>query len=701
MRVVCVDKEGSRRAGAARPSVDLAGRSGLAAALRLSGCLQRRRVPSLRSSSAEMDVTDFLLSLPIIVLLSWLASRLIALRQSWLATVTIGIVGWLLGASLAVRLTSDSDGTLKRLATQLFFAIVFMVAVQGALELLRRPDLRDRRPPRPGLPHPMRALRTAASRSQRYSQIVRIAMRNGFGPHLGRGQQGANRPQAKGTYGHRLRLTLEESGGTFVKLGQMLSSRSELLPPDVVSELSHLQDDVAPAPPEAITALIEREIGRPLASVFRHFDTEPIGAASIAQVHAAILVDGREVVVKVQRPGIDELVERDLDALLRLARSIERRAPWARPYQIGALAGEFADRLRDELDFRLEAASTSTIARNLETSADIHIPEVHAELSTRRILTLEKLRGVSVRDGDEIDRRGLERQELADRLVGCYLRQLLVDGVYHADPHAGNILVLDESRIGLIDFGAVGRLDAVQQEALKEMLLAIGRRDPEAVLTAVLDVVDIPANTDLGRLQHALASFLARHVTATVTPSVGAFTALLRILIGFGVYIPPEFSTLFRALATLQGTVETLAPGYEFAARVEAAAVALFHDPGTAPGQTLVKSELARTLPQLRRLPRHLDRIATLAERGDLRLRVSLFSTESDVQAITRLLNRVILAGLGVGIAIVAIGLLRTPGGPYLANGLRLYPSLAYLGLLTSMVFIVRVTVAVMRDGLN
>jgi ubiquinone biosynthesis protein len=648
-----------------------------------------------------MDVADLLLSLPIIVLLSWFASRLIALRQSWLATVTIGLVGWLLGASLAFQLTSDGDGTLTRLAAQLFFAIVFMVAVHGAVELVRRPDLRDGRTRRPGLPHPMRALRTAVRRSRRYSQIVRIAMGNGFGPHLGRGHRRASGQRDKGTFGHRLRLTLEESGGTFVKVGQMLSGRADLLPPDVVSELSHLQDDVAPASPEAITALVEQEIGRPLATVFRHFDMEPIGAASIAQVHAATLVDGREVVVKVQRPGIEELVERDLDALLRLARSVERRAPWARPYQIGALAGEFADRLRDELDFRLEAANTSTIARNLETNADVHIPDVHAELSTRRVLTMEKLRGVSVRDGDEIDRRGLDRQELADRLVGCYLRQLLVDGVYHADPHPGNILVLEESRIGLIDFGAVGRLDAVQQEALKEMLLAIARRDPEAVLTAVLDVVDIPANTDLGRLQHALASFVARHVTATVTPSVGAFTALLRVLIDFGIHVPPEFSTLFRALATLQGTLDTMAPGYEFAARVEAAATALFHDPGTAPGQALVKSELARTLPQLRRLPRHLDRIATLAERGDLRLRVSLFSTESDMQAMTRLVNRVILAGLGVGIAIVALGLLRTSGGPDLANGLGLYPSLAYLGFLASMVFIVRVTVAVMRDGLN
>jgi ubiquinone biosynthesis protein len=650
-----------------------------------------------------MDITDFLLSFPIVVLVSWFTSRLIAIRQSSLAMVTIGIVGWLLGTSVAVHLTSDSDGSLKRLAAQLFSAVAFMAAVQVILQLLGRPGLHDRRSRDHFLPHPISALRTAWLRSQRYSQIVRIALKNGFGPHLGRRRPEASTARGAGSYGHQLRLTLEESGGTFVKLGQMLSSRAELLPPEVVSELSRLQDDVAPSPPEAVTALLERELGRPLALVFRTFDPQPIGAASIAQAHGATLLDGREVVVKVQRPGIEELVERDLDALLRLARSIERRAPWARPYQIGVLAVEFADRLRDELDFRLEAANTSAIAHNLETSADVRIPAVHGEFSTRRVLTLEKLHGVSVRDGDEIDRRGFDRRELADRLIGCYLRQLVVDGIYHADPHPGNILVLDEGRIGLIDFGAVGHLDAVQQEALKEMLLAIGRRDSEAVLTAVLDVVDIPPNTDLGRLQHALASFLARHVNATDTPSVGAFTALLRILIGFGVYVPPEFSTLFRALATLQGTVETLAPNYAFAARVEALAVELFHDAAdnTTAVQGFVKSELARTLPQLRRLPRHVDRIATLAERGDLRLRVSLFSTDADIQTINRLVNRAILAGLGVGVAIVAVAMLQAPSGPELGGGLRVYPILGAVGLLTSLIFIARVSVAVMRDGLN
>jgi ubiquinone biosynthesis protein len=649
-----------------------------------------------------MDVTDLLLSFALIVLVSWFASRLLALRRSWLAIVTIGIIGWLLGTGLAAQLTTDTDGTFKRLAVQLCLGTVFMVAVQGLLEFLRRPDHRDRKSRHHGVPHPIRELRTAWLRSRRYSEIVHIALRNGFGPHIGGHRQRSDTGRGDGSYGKRLRLTLEESGGTFVKLGQLLSTRSDLVPPDVVAELSHLQDDVAPVPPAAIVALVEQEIGRPLSSVFQSFDAQPIGAASIAQVHAATLLDGREVVVKVQRPGIGELVERDLDALLRLAKTVERRARWGRSYQVGALVGEFADRLREELDFRSEAANTSALARNLEATSDVRVPAVYEELSTHRVLTLERLRGVTIRDGEEIERRGFERQELADRLLRCYLRQLLIDGVYHADPHPGNILVLEERSIGLIDFGAVGRLDAVQQEALKDVLLGIGRRDPEAVLTALLDVVDIPEDTDLGRLQHALASFIARHVTGTVTPSVGAFTALLRILTGFGVYVPPELSTLFRTLATLQGTVETLSPGYAFPARLEAVAAELFHDAGnsTTAAQHLVKSELARALPQLRRLPRHVDRIATLAERGELRVRVSLFSTEADVATATRLVNRIVLAGLGIGLATVAVAILRTPTGPDL-GGLGLYPTLGYAGLLTSLIFVARVSIAVMRDGLN
>jgi ubiquinone biosynthesis protein len=645
---------------------------------------------------------EVLANLAIVVVLSWFAGRLLGLRRTWQATVVTGLIGAVSGSGLAFLLNGENGDVLTSVWEQLVFGIVFMMIAQVALEFFKRPDMRDRPPRHQGVPHPIRALGASIHRSRRYSQIMRIALHNGFGPHLGLRRHSAG-PDAETSLGRRLRLMLEESGGMFVKLGQVLSTRSDLLPADVIAELALLQNNVPPASPEAVRRLVEEEIGAPLDTVFARFDWEPIAAASIAQVHAATLIDGREVVVKVQRPGIDELVERDLDALLRLVRLIERRASWSRPYQLVSLAGEFANRLRDEVDFRIEAASTSLLGRNLQAVVELHVPEVHHELVTRRLLTMEKLDGVSIRDSEDIARRGFDRTAIADTLLSSYLRQVMVDGVYHADPHPGNILLLEDGRIGLIDFGIVGHLDAIQQEALKEVLLAMSRRDPEALLTAFLDVVDLPLNADLGRLQHALAGFLGRHLKATTNPGAEAFIALLRILVSHGVTVPPELSTLFRMLVTLQGAIETLAPGYLFTSQAQTITVELFasSESGLLPYKDLAKAELARTLPQLRRLPRHVDRIATLAERGDLRLRVSLFSTAGDVQTVTRLVNRLVLAGLGVGLAVVAVVLLGTGSGPHFTNGIGLYPFLGYIGLFISMLFILRVAVALMRDGLN
>jgi ubiquinone biosynthesis protein len=583
---------------------------------------------------------------------------------------------------------------------QLAFGIVFMMLAQVALELVKRPDPHRSLPAGPRLPHPLAAVRAATGRSRRYSQIVRIAMKNGFGPQLRPRHSGSIDPQ---TLGRRLRLTLEESGGMFVKLGQVLSTRSDLLPPEATRELSLLQNNVPPAAPEAVRRLVEEEIDARLDTIFSRFDWEPIAAASIAQVHTATLVDGRQVVVKVQRPGIDELVERDLDALLRLARSIERRAAWAPRYQLTALAGEFADRLREEVDFRIEAANTELIGQNADGVPSIHVPKVTDGLVTRRLLTMERLDGVSIADSEEIDRRGFDRGAIADVLLATFLRQVMIHGAYHADPHPGNILLLEDGRVGLIDFGIVGHVDAIQQEALKEVLFAISQHDPEALLNAFLEIVELPPNTDLAPLQHALAGFLGRHLTATSSPGAEAFIALLRILVSFGVIVPAELSTLFRTLVTLQGSLETLAPGYPFIARAETLALELFTESngGLLPYTDMAKAGLERTLPQLRRLPRHVERIATLAERGDLRLRVSLFSTEGDIDAVTKLMNRLVLAGLGVGVAIAAVLLIGTASGPELENGLRLYPLLGYVGLFLSLVFIFRVAVAVIRDGLN
>jgi ubiquinone biosynthesis protein len=213
-----------------------------------------------------------------------------------------------------------------------------------------------------------------------------------------------------------------------------------------------------------------------VAEVFASLDPEPIAAASIAQAYRGRLRGGEAVVVKVQRPGIAEAVDRDLLVLAELARVAETRTAWGADYRVTDLAAEFADRLREELDFRLEARNATEIAA-LTDGDRVHVPVVHSELSTARILVMEWLDGVSVREVERIDALGLDRARLAETLLRSSLRQMLVDGRFHADPHPGNVLVLADGRLGLIDFGATGRLDPLQQASMREMLVAVQQRD--------------------------------------------------------------------------------------------------------------------------------------------------------------------------------------------------------------------------------
>ena len=251
----------------------------------------------------------------------------------------------------------------------------------------------------------------------------------------------------------------------FVKMGQVASTRSDLVSPPVAEELSHLQDHVAPAPPNGVRELLEEELGASVDEVFAEFDWHPLAAASIGQAHRARLHGGQQVVVKVQRPGIADSVHRDLDVLNQLATVVEQRTTWGAEYRVCDLADEFAERLREELDFEIEARNASDITANLDDGSDVRIPAVFHDLTTRRVLVMEWLDGVSVRDIEAIDELGVDRRELAEDLLRCMLQQMLVDAQYHADPHPGNVMVLRDGRLALIDFGAASRIDPLQQTA--------------------------------------------------------------------------------------------------------------------------------------------------------------------------------------------------------------------------------------------
>jgi ubiquinone biosynthesis protein len=643
-------------------------------------------------------------SLPVILAIAWIAGRLLGVRRSVGVTLFSGFAGWFAGAGLAVviaRNQGQSGGFTRDLW---LFSIVFTMSATVWIELLAKPGALARA--QTGLrsiPRPMRALRRRSRRVSRYVQITRIAARHGLGPYLGLGTRGGDDEAIDGRAppARRLRLALEECGGMFVKLGQVLSTRSDLLPQSFVHELSRLLDRVPPVSAEEVRPLLEAELGAPVSEVFAELCWEPVAAASIGQAHRGRLLGGEEVIVKIQRPGIAEAVERDIEVVLELARTVEARTTWASSFHVADLAQEFTDRLREELDFRTEARNADDIAR-LSKDGGIRIPRVHAELSTAKVLVMEWMDGLSIRDSHGLDSLGVDRHELADTLLRGSLQQMIVDGCFHADPHPGNVMVLQDGCLALIDFGAVGHLDALEQASLREMMIAVSLKDAAVLRQAVLEVASFRKDLDDEQLERALSRFMARHLGPGATPSAAMFNELLSVLFSFGIALPPSFATFFRALVTLEGTLTTLSPGYPVIGEAQTVAGEWAGQRLTAISlEELARKELVGLAPILRRVPRHVDRLATIVERGNLAARVSLFSGDRDVRVVTKLVNRIVLAVLGGIVGIVSGILLGTPGGPVFTGSTSLFQFFGYFGLFCSAVLIMRVIVAVLQDGLN
>jgi ubiquinone biosynthesis protein len=646
----------------------------------------------------SIPVVGVLLTLAVVVILARVGGRLLGVRLGWGRALAAGWLGLILGILTvwAVNGRHPHGPQDLRWLPVLFAALIATMLIAVLMELLSKPGrfatMEDRLRNGP-VPHPWRALRQRCARTRRYVTVSRIAARHGLSAYLS-GRRPAP-PDAR-PLARDVRQAFEEAGGMFVKLGQVLSARADLLPPDVIAELSGLQDHVPPAVPGTVEAMLTEELGAPAAEYFKSFDPQPIAAASIAQAHRAQLATGEQVVVKVQRPGIRALVEADLDILLRLARTLHARACWAREFGVLDMAEGFAAALREELDFRIEARNVSAVAAG--SSGQIRIPAVHA--ATTRVLVLEWLDGVNVRDaGGRLV--GCDRLALARGLLTTMLRQVMTDGTFHADPHPGNVLVLRGGSLALIDFGSVGRLDPLQQAALRRLMLAVARRNATELHDALLDLAQVrrPADDDL--LERTLAQFIAQHLGPGMVPDASMFTALFRLLVTFGLVFPPVIGGVFRAMMTLEGTLATLSPGFDLVAETRNLA-------SSWPGQMLSPTSLREAatdealalLPVLRRLPRRLDRITTSLEHGSLTARIRVLADESDRRFLSALTGRAVLAFLGATLGIMSVMLIGTRGGPVFFPGTSLFHLLGYIGLFFSTVLILRVVIATSRDGI-
>jgi len=554
--------------------------------------------------------------------------------------------------------------------------------------------------PSGSLPGPLYALRGArrlARRARRYSQITRILVRHGLIPYLrgGRRSELATR-EGRARLARSLRLALEEGGVTFVKLGQVLSTRRDLLPAEFISELGRLQDDAPKVPWPDIRKVLEGSLGGPVTAKFASFGQEPIAAASIAQVHAATLPSGGQVVVKVRRPDVTGVVGPDLDIVQRLAVRLQRHTRWGRSVGAVDLAQGFAAALREELDLRIEAQNMTAVAAAAREE-NVRVPAAYQPYCGERVLVMQYLDGrplLTAAPDLPAESRGVLARDLLDSL----LRQVMLDGIFHADPHPGNILLLGDGHLGLLDWGSVGRIDAGLRGALQRLLLALDRADPVMLHDALLDVVDRPEQLDEPRLERALGRFLARYFAAGSTPDVAMFTELFRIVADYGLAVPPEIAAVFRALATMEGTLTQLAPGFDIVAearRFGDQQLAVQLSPEAI--RTTATADLAMLVPMLRRLPRRIDRIGGALEDGRLTVSVRLLADPSDRRYLTGLVHRVLLAFLAAAAGIMAVLMIGLHGGPALSDTVSLYSFFGYCLLVIAAILAVRVLVQVFR----
>jgi ubiquinone biosynthesis protein len=537
----------------------------------------------------------------------------------------------------------------------------------------------------------LRGIRARSRRTRRYLQILVIAVRHGLGPYL-RGRRSAA-PTARS-----LRQALEEGGLTFMKLGQVLSTRRDLVPGEFVDELSTLRDNAPPITWTEVEAVLVAEFGVPLGELFSSIEREPMAAASVAQVHAAQLRSGAEVVVKVQRPGIRSVVDRDLDIVERLAMTLETRTGWGRTVGAVSLAAGFTQAVLEELDFRIEARNLAAVAAADRDSA-VTFPVPFPALCTEKVLVMSRLDGISLDSAAPVlAARGLDATELARTLLFCVLRQILVAGVFHADPHPGNVLLLSDGRLGMLDFGSVGRLDGGVREALQRLLLALDRGDPAGATDALLSVVAPPDEIDEERLERSLGQFMARHLSTGGGTDPQLFRSLLRLIADYQLAVPPEVAAVFRALTTIEGGLAELTPGFDVMTESRAFANTYFAEMWRPEAlRQALTDELTTLVPMLRRLPRRVDRIAAAMERGRLGVNVRLFADERDRRHVSALVHQVLLTALSGMTGLIAVLLLGISTGPMVTRTISLYTLFGYNLFAIAAILALRVLIVIFR----
>ncbi len=517
-------------------------------------------------------------------------------------------------------------------------------------------------------------IRTTLAQVSRARHIAQVLVRNGldfvaeftgfsrFLPPWRKRQTQPDARAAERSVPQRLRITMEELGPTFVKLGQILSTRPDLLPQEYIVELSKLLDAGPPVALDQIQATIEKELGRPIEELFSRFDIDPIASASIGQVHRATLPDGTAVVVKVQRPGVRRVVYADLNLLRSQIRFLEARSETLSDYGLTEIANEFSESLQAELDYTLEARNADRL-REMAASADVDvlIPKVYWKYTTRAVITMDDLAGITLSDRKALEGRGYDLTEIAERAIDIYLKQVFVQGIFHADPHPANILVYD-GRIGLVDFGMVGYLARNVREQLGDLLFALTRQDADEMLYIVARMGALSHAADLRALRRDLQRLLMRYYDASLEnlPIARFLADVSSVAFRHHVRMPPDLALLARTVVVLEGVVRGLDPTLRLSKYLEPFIIRVIRERISL---RRVASDSIKTLRDLEQalhvMPRRFDMLTEQLERGELTLRLDVHRLEQTLGRMEAVGNRisfsVVVAAIVIGSALVLL----------------------------------------------
>lgn len=545
----------------------------------------------------------------------------------------------------------------------------------------------------------------------RYRKILTILFKYGFGnlvdilkidQYLEIGLQFVSRTRRerveKLTNAERVRMVFEELGPTFIKFGQILSTRPDLIPVDILTELEKLQDEVPPFPYAEVETIIKDEFGKPIAEIFNNFEEVPIASASIGQVHKAELKDGEVVAVKVQRPSLQQIIEIDLEIMLHLSSLVEKNIEEISYYRPVKIVEEFTRTLEKELDYTIEASNIERIHEKFFKEEIFYIPKVYNSLTTEKVITMEFIDGIKVSDVDKLDAEGLSRKKITKRGADFVLRQVFENGFFHADPHPGNIFILPNNVICLIDFGMVGSVDRYTREKFIELIIAIVSKEPKKAMQVLLALTDTDTDPDLRLLERDVSDFMGVHLYRSLKDiNVSKLSQdVLEMVSRHKLRIRPDIFLMMKVFTAIEGVARQLDPDFDmirFAKPFVRKAILLKYSPKRIASDAFDSAtEFAHFFKEF---PKEVLEILQLVKKEKIPVHFELNSMEKMLSTHDQISNRIsfaiVIAALIVGSALIVMS-----NTPPLFYGISL---IGIVGFLAAAILGFWLLIAIIRKG--